>query len=99
MECEQLTEETSVQATCVARPNTDVSLDCQFFSNPSGIVEAITYPNILEDNIHIMGSSIVITNVVAKNQGNYECVVSNEVLTGRTITRSLRVALRVLGEL
>ena len=82
---------------CVARPNTDVSIDCQFFSNPSGSLEAITYPNILEDNIRTEGSTIVLTNVLPMNQGNYECVISNVVLTGIVI-QSLRVTLRVLGK-
>lgn len=83
---------------CVAAPNTNVIIDCQFLSNPSGIVEAITYPNILEDNIHTMGSTITITNVVPVNQGDYECVISNMLLTGITI-QSLRVTLRVVGKL
>lgn len=82
----------TVLATCVAELYTDVVIDCQFSSNPSGNLTVI-YPKTIE-NIQIMNETkIVITNFTTSNGGVYSCVVNNVLISGERGRQTLMVTI------
>lgn len=94
LECLQLFEESGILSTsCYAALNTNVTIDCQYTSNPSSNVTV----NIIRtlENVESVSTRIVITNVTRDNQGSYQCDVTNIFVSGIIVTRSLRVSLFV----
>lgn len=94
LECRLIYGEVDILATCVARLNSNVAIDCQYSSNPPGTIN-LDYVRTFEDNVRTVNSTrIEITNVATSNEGRYHCESSNIFRTGRLGFRSLSVTLR-----